>query len=752
MNRIIFFKKAFLFLIYFIAISLLAQSQNYADIANNEKIDSLLKIAEKYRKNSTELSIEIARKAQKLAFKKKDSFNLAKSFYSIGYAYYSSNNYDSAIYYFNNSFKINKVINNKQGMASAHNRIGNSLRLKGDYEKALDNYFNALNINNNLNDTSEIARTLTNLGSIFRIFGNYEKAINAHLDALKKYEILKHKEGIAWSSLNIARLFKMMNNYEKALKYADNSLKIYTEIEKNTASGTGVTLCLKEKGLIYKESGDYKKAIEYSKRVLAKNKKAENKYGISNSLANLGEIYFQLKKYDTALYYLTNALKQKKILNDSLDISSTMRYLGKTYLNTNNKSNAIKYLNKSLKIAVNHNLKEEIKESNLSLSEFYIIDKQYKKAYYHYKAYSELKEELNNQKINELELQYKFDKKQKQIEFEQKQREIKQKLKLQRQKVYTSIFIVAFVLMIILAIYIYRNYKKKKQINILLRQQKEEIEAQRDEIEAQRDKATEQRDKIILQKNIITDSIEYAKRIQNAILPKKKYIDKLLDKYFILNKAQNIVSGDFYWLSEKGDKIIIAVADCTGHGVPGAFMSMLGVSFLNEIVNNDNTILANEILEELRKKVIETLHQSYGIMGSKDGMDIALCIIDKKNSTMQYAGAHNPIYIIRDEKLLEYKADKMPIGIHAIKAVKAFTNNQIEILNGDMLYLFSDGYADQFGGEKGLKFRQTPFKKLLLEIHKKNPEEQKLILDKTLKDWQGNYKQIDDIMILGMQI
>ncbi|MDA3780382.1 MAG: tetratricopeptide repeat protein [Bacteroidales bacterium] len=754
MNRINIYKNLLLiiFISQFFAINIFAQKQNQLDTNYSKKIDSLLNYSEKQGNNKLYTALESARKAQLISVKNNDSLYIAKSLHAIGYLFYNSNNYDSAISYFNNSFNINKKINNKKGMASALNRIGNSLQLKGNYEKALGKYFIALNINKSLNDTNEIARTLTNLGSIYQLFGNYEKAINQHLDALNKYETLKHQEGIAWSSLNIARLFKMMNNYEKALQYANSSLQIYQQIYQQTSSGTGITLCLKEKGLIYQESGEYNKAIEYSKQVLEKNKLANNKYGISNSLANLGKIYFQINKYDTALFYLTETLKQKKLLNDSLDLSSTNRYLGKTYLKTKNYLKAKKHLSSSLKFAVNQNLKEDIKESHLSLSEFYIISKNYKKAFYHFKAYSELKDKLKNRKINELELQYEFDKKQKQIEFEQKQREIEQKQKLQQQKLFTSIFIVGFILMIGLALFIYKKYKKKKQINAILRQQKEEIEAQRDEIETQRDMATDQRDKIILQKNIITDSIEYARRIQNAILPQKKYINTVLDKYFILNKPQNIVSGDFYWLSEKDNKIIIAVADCTGHGVPGAFMSMLGVSFLNEIINKDNASQANKILELLRDKVIETLHQTYGILGSKDGMDIAICIIDKKNSSIQYAGAHNPLYLIRDNELLEFKADKMPIGIHAIKAVKTFTNNKIKIQKGDMLYLFSDGYADQFGGEKGMKFRQTPFKNLLLKIHKEKPEEQKLILTNTLNEWQGDYKQIDDIMILGIQL
>ncbi len=253
------------------------------------------------------------------------------------------------------------------------------------------------------------------------------------------------------------------------------------------------------------------------------------------------------------------------------------------------------------------------------------------------------------------------------------------------------------------------------------------------------------------QKEEITDSIHYAKRIQNAVLPSVEMMDNLLPDYFVLFKPRDIVSGDFFWMTEKDNKVVVIAADCTGHGVPEAFMSMLGVSFLNEIVNKGKITQPNKILNQLRTYVKNTLSQTGKDDEAKDGMDVALCVFDFKTLTLQYSGAYNPLYLVRDGELLETKADKMPIGIyHAEK--ESFTNHELKIKKGDTLYIFSDGFIDQFGGDKGRKYMAKPFKKLLVEIQTSPMEEQKFILNETIGTWMGDYKQIDDIIIFGIRI
>ena len=267
----------------------------------------------------------------------------------------------------------------------------------------------------------------------------------------------------------------------------------------------------------------------------------------------------------------------------------------------------------------------------------------------------------------------------------------------------------------------------------------------------------EQNVELARQKKEITDSIYYAERIQRAILPNTDNIASMISGHFILFKPKDIVSGDFYWLAENGKKIIIAAVDCTGHGVPGAFMSMLGVSFLNKIILENNTLQADKILNELREDVISSLKQTGKEGEARDGMDMSLVVIDMDQMTMEFAGANNPMYMIRQDELSETKADRMPISYHI--RTGDFINHNIPLKKGDSYYLFSDGYADQFGGPDGKKFKYKPFKELLLEHKDKPMVEQKKILDDVIEQWkagpdaEGNpYEQVDDILVIGIRI
>ncbi|MFH2095444.1 MAG: two-component regulator propeller domain-containing protein, partial [Bacteroidota bacterium] len=281
-------------------------------------------------------------------------------------------------------------------------------------------------------------------------------------------------------------------------------------------------------------------------------------------------------------------------------------------------------------------------------------------------------------------------------------------------------------------------------------QQKEEIEAQRDEIEAQRDLVVKQNEQISQQNKNITDSIRYAKRIQTAVLSETKILKKYLSDFFVFFRPRDIVSGDFYWFGETGDKLVVVAADCTGHGVPGAFMSMLGITFLNEIVMKEKTTQPAEILNRLREEVIRALRQHGEEGEQKDGMDISLCTFSTETGTCRFAGANNPLYLVRKGELAEYKADRMPIAIYV--NMEAFSEIVLDLQKGDCLYLFSDGFADQFGGEKGRKYKYQTLKELLVSVYEKPMEEQLTILEKEFADWKGIYPQVDDVLVVGVKV
>ncbi|MBI4646085.1 MAG: SpoIIE family protein phosphatase [Bacteroidia bacterium] len=367
-----------------------------------------------------------------------------------------------------------------------------------------------------------------------------------------------------------------------------------------------------------------------------------------------------------------------------------------------------------------------------------------------------------------------------------------QKYKIYIQKILIGASLAGLIILIASLIFVFRLYRLKKHAYKLLEDQnskiiiqKSEIETQRDEIEAQRDEITTQRDVVIRQKQEIElihkelkDSINYAERIQNAILPTLDYLRQNVKEHFIIFKPRDIVSGDFYFIQKIDNWLLFAVADCTGHGVPGAFMSMMGVAFLSEIVAKKHITTANQVLDELRDKIIKTLHQvgfEYFIENKssdrknsegsdvRDGMDIAFCALNLENKQLQYAGANCPLYLIQTAvkqpfELEEIKADKMPIGIHF--KIEPFKNRHLQLKSGDTLYLCSDGYADQIGGAKAKKIMSRPFMQILVEASSKTLPEQKQIIEYWLSEWMSHinpktgkmYEQIDDITVMGIRI
>jgi serine phosphatase RsbU (regulator of sigma subunit) len=251
------------------------------------------------------------------------------------------------------------------------------------------------------------------------------------------------------------------------------------------------------------------------------------------------------------------------------------------------------------------------------------------------------------------------------------------------------------------------------------------------------------------QKKELKESLEYAKNIQKAILPPVSNLDQLFSDNFILFLPRDIVSGDFYWFRKIDEFIVFTVADCTGHGVPGAFMSILGITFLNEITNHYPLLPANRILNALRERIMKTLNQTGKDREQKDGMDLSLCIYDEPKGTLQYAGANNPLYLLRESNIQQIKGDKMPIGVSGV-VEESFKNHEIQIEKGDRIYMFTDGYADQFGGEQDQKFKIKRFRELLIDTEDLGLKQQKESLKKTIMDWKGERDQIDDILVMGI--
>jgi len=296
------------------------------------------------------------------------------------------------------------------------------------------------------------------------------------------------------------------------------------------------------------------------------------------------------------------------------------------------------------------------------------------------------------------------------------------------------IFLIALSVVVLLVCVVgflqYRAFLRKKKDHALLATQNKMLERQKEEI---------------------TDSIRYASLIQKATLPAKEYSESILPEHFIYYRPRDIVSGDFYWINSMNEYLIVAAADCTGHGVPGAIVSMLGISTLSKVASRMSTPKADIILNELRDEVIHLLNPAGSADQRQDGMDIALAIINTNKFEIEFAGAYNPLFLVRNGELIEKKANRMPVGLH-LKQNELFTSTYFEYLNGDTIYMFSDGYADQFGGAEETKFLTKNFKKLLVEINKHPMKDQVDIIENTHLEWRKEIPQIDDILVVGIRL
>lgn len=723
-------------------------------------------------------SMLLAEQAITLAKQANDLLMLTKSHHQLGYVLYNLNRYDEAEQQLNLAIEIAQTENFKDELALSYNRLGNVHQLRTNYLKALDCYLLALSINREIKNEPEIARTYVNLANVYSTIGQYQRSIELFLDAMNIHEATGDRDGLAWTSLGIARLFKRIDLPERSMQYAEAALENYQKIFEETGNSVGITLSLNEIGSIHHRMGNYEKALEYTDRVLEINKQNRNLHGQATNYLSLGTIHLDMKNNRLAKENLFKALELKKEISDSTDFALLYLYLGQIEMEEGRLPSAYLFLNHSLQFAQEHRLLPEISETYLSLSELLAKQGDFNAALEAHKAHSAYRDSLNSGEISRLEMQYEFGKREKEQELITQQREALHKVKLARQRGALIFFIIAFTLVGLLATFIFHNYRLKRETNfILLRQNREisrqkiEIETQKEEIEKQRDYVTKQRDQIVDQQRLITDSITYASRIQTAALPGEISLQKLPWESFVLYKPKNIVSGDFYWITTlPNGKILLAATDCTGHGVPGAFMSILGLALLREVAGKPKVLSPSQMLAKLREMVMISLNQQSGRINQADGMDMAVVTVDPNTLIMEYAGAYLPAIVVREgtfenqsgankmrleEKgsisLMELRGDKMPIGHHILQP-SPFNNQSLQLHKGDMLYLFSDGYADQFGGEKNTKFLLQNFRALLMEISGFELTKQKEVLLKTIEEYQGSQKQVDDMLVLGFKI
>jgi serine phosphatase RsbU (regulator of sigma subunit) len=526
------------------------------------------------------------------------------------------------------------------------------------------------------------------------------------------------------SALNLkGNLYESFGDNEKALQYCLKAHKLSVELKDLETEAEACS----QLGMIYTRLCNFKKALEYYNEGLGIREELKDENAMASSLNRIGMIFRMTKKYDESLEYYFKSLEIRRKNNQITSIPWTLLGLASTYEEMQMRTEALEYYQKGMiggdirctlqcimgcgrifSAIGNGDQAEEKLEQSLKMAQDLKAQSLMAEAYAalanHYEANGESEKALKNHKL--------YHKIRESVQSDESQNRLRN-------------------------IEISHAIEKSEQEKEIFRLRHVELKEAYD---------------LIDEKNKdITASINYASRIQRAMLPDPAEIEGLSDNCFILYLPKDIISGDFYWFSKIGEKLIVVAADCTGHGVPGALMSMLGISFLEEIVNNREITESGDILNELRKEVERALHQKGFGDKAKDGMDISLCVIDKSQKTLQYSGAYNNMYLIRKGELQEYRADRMPIGISGFSE-NSFTTQNIPVLPNDTIYMFSDGYADQFGGPNSKKFKYATLKDLLLKIYKQPLPKQKEKLDKEFNDWKGNGSQIDDVMVIGLKL
>ncbi|WP_027000836.1 tetratricopeptide repeat protein [Eisenibacter elegans] len=624
-----------------------------------------------------------------------------------------------------------RVLQWKAGQVQGYKIVGRMHRTQGDYSAAIKAYYQALKaLGEGSPDAYQEAAILNNIGVIYRLNDNIDKALSHHFQAL---EIIR--------------------------KHNDPSMQAYV---------------LNSIGDVYMQSQQYDKARLYHQEALDSSLANNYRIGLAPSINNLGRAYMALSQYREAEQYFQKALLLYR--EDSIQVGEVVALLNLARLHEkiNDPVGVLRYAHQALELGQQVKSKERIAEALEILVRYAGTLGNYEQAFRYQQLYQQYRDSLQDREkslqIGRLEGQFELDKKEKENEL------LRREAILQQQQLATQQLFLVFAIFVVLVVsaMFYALYQKNKlvrEVNYELQQKNEEITTQSQQLSQTNEQLMDAFQTLERQQDNIRASLNYASRIQRAMLPTAQELNTILTEYFVIFKPKDIVSGDFYWIASPEPKPIyrqevtsrgvtqvlqgfdtpktfIAVIDCTGHGVPGAFMSMIANDLLNQLILEHKMTEPQAILAEMDKRVVQVLKQ--GNSDNRDGMDMGLCMLDYEQQTLTYAGAHNTLLRFKDGEMYFHKGAKCSVG--GLQMSKVFHQEQIPLEPGTMLYLFSDGIQDQFGGPEGRKFTPRRLRELLERIHKLDAAEQQRELAKTILNWQGNEEQTDDMLLLGLRI
>lgn len=697
--------------------------------SDSQKIDILLDLALEVQYYDKKEANKYAKEAHKLATIVPDEVGIAQSLYLLGSIAYYSSEKDSAIMYYQQSLQLFKKLGEDNGIGNCLAGIGDCYYFADDYSEsdkfykealiyykksgyqlgmantyislgdqnysmdaytlASEYYQKAHEIYQEQNSLLGMANSINCIADIGYAQGFYNQSLWDYRKAIGMFNEINDRLGLANCYKRIGDIHQQLNNYDSSFVYFNKAQAIYQEI----ASKSGVATCIRSTGLTHKIKGNLDRAFTYFEQAYLIYQEVGDKLGMTNSYYNMADVYFEKRDYENAIYYATKAFQGAVSLKSAEIVLTTSEILSQIYAEIRDYENAYFYQT---------------------------INKQ---------TADTLHSAENIRNITQMQLQFKFNQEKKEQQVEQMKKDLIQEEKLLTQKYYTIAGVVGICFAVIMALTFYRSYKLTEKTKVVLQEKNEIIEKRNKDI---------------------TDSIKYAKTLQKAILPQKSTLYNVFPNSFVFYNPRDIVSGDFHWVHRINNHFYLAAADCTGHGVPGAFMSLLGNEFLHQVVNNDTLPEPHSVLLELDRKIKESVHVYEEHKYAKDGMDLALCSIDLDTLQLKYSGAYNPLYIFRNEELTTLEAAKGSVG--SFTEHTKIELHEFQLQKGDTLYLFSDGYVDQFGGPKCKKYMKSRFQKFLASIVSEPMDKQKDLLRENMKQWMMDYKQVDDMLILGIKI
>lgn len=666
------------------------------------------------------------------------------------------NNPDTTIILAKQLLQFSKERSLKKFEVGARNNIALSYYVKGEYKIAIDNYSESVAQLKSMvfgEDTTLrvfaktlLGKTYNNIGNVYLDKGDYPLALDFYFQSLKVVEEMGDKKAQSIALGNVGIIYGIQKNYENSIRYFTKSL----EMDSLTGFKSGMASNYSNISNLYQEKGDLHVSLAYQLKSLDLRKSIGEKDGIVLSLVSLGSLNVEFGytaererkpieecrvHFKKALDYFNEALNLAREIGEQRNEAIALMGIGNCNIKLGEPAKGIILCENSLAIAEKIQSDGEIRDACKCLYYAHSALKNPAKALPYFERFISIRDTLNSEeRIREIaQKQFEFDytKKAAADSLRTLEQRIIMQTELKSEKTRRYYLYGGLLLVFVFAAFMYSRYKISQEQKQIIEKQKMVVEEKQKEI---------------------VDSIQYAKKIQKTLLAHDAFLNQELSDYFILYKPKDIVSGDFYWVENIGYDVYFALVDCTGHGVPGAFMSIVGVNLLNQALFESKLTSPAKILNQINIGLEATVKQTEEESVIRDGMEITLCKWNRKSNEFVFAGANHIMYQVRNGEIITHKGDKHPIGASYTDLHRDFTNVNISIQKGDVFFLTSDGYPDQFGGPKGKKFKFKQLEEKFVQIHTLPLQEQREQLSKTFNDWKGSYEQLDDVLVMGVRI